>query len=55
MKAFVYVDGFNLYHGAVHRTPVKSLDISKLCELLLPKHQIARIKYFTTALPRIRR
>ena len=35
MKTFVYVDGFNLYHGAVHRTPAKSLDIRKLCELLL--------------------
>jgi uncharacterized LabA/DUF88 family protein len=47
MKTFVYVDGFNLYYGAVKGTPYKWLDISKLCQLLLPKHQILRIKYFT--------
>ena len=47
MKTYVYVDGFNLYYGAVRGTPFKWLDIKKLCELLLPKHQIAWIKYFT--------
>ncbi len=47
MKTYVYVDGFNLYYGAVKGTPFKWLDIRKLCELLLPKHQIAGIKYFT--------
>lgn len=47
MKTHVYVDGFNLYYGAVKGTPYKWLDIKKLCELLLPKHHIARIKYFT--------
>lgn len=47
MKTYVYVDGFNLYYGAVKGTPYKWLDIKRLCELLLPKHQIAGIKYFT--------
>lgn len=47
MKTYVYVDGFNLYYGAVKGTPYKWLDIKKLCELLLPKHSITRIKYFT--------
>lgn len=47
MRTFVYVDGFNLYYGAVKDTPYKWLDISKLCELLLPNHNILRIKYFT--------
>jgi len=47
MKTYVYVDGFNLYYGAIKGTPFRWLDIRKLCELLLPKHQIARIKYFT--------
>lgn len=47
MKTHVYVDGFNLYYGAVKGTPYKWLNIKRLCELLLPKHQIARIKYFT--------
>ena len=47
MKTYVYVDGFNLYYGAVKDTPYKWLDINKLCSHLLPKHQILRIKYFT--------
>lgn len=47
MKTYVYVDGFNLYYGAVRGTPFKWLDIRKLCELLLPKHHVVRIKYFT--------
>jgi hypothetical protein len=46
-KTWVYVDGFNLYYGAVKDTPYKWLDIQRLCELLLPNHSINRIKYFT--------
>jgi len=47
MKTYVYIDGFNLYYGAVRGTPYRWLDIRKLCQLLLPKHQIATVKYFT--------
>lgn len=47
MKTSVYVDGFNLYYGAVKNTPYKWLDLNKLCRLLLPNHQIQKIKYFT--------
>jgi len=47
MKTIVYVDGFNLYYGAVKGTPYKWLDIHKLCQLLLPKNQFVKIKYFT--------
>jgi hypothetical protein len=47
MKTYVYVDGFNLYYGAVKDTPYKWLNINELCQLLLPKNRIARIKYFT--------
>lgn len=47
MKTIVYVDGFNLYYGAVKGTTHKWLDISKLCQLLLPKNQVIQIKYFT--------
>jgi len=46
-KTYVYVDGFNLYYGAVKDTPYKWLDIRRLCELLLPGYTIATIKYFT--------
>ena len=47
MKTMVYVDGFNLYYGAVKRTPYKWLNILALCNFLLPKNQIIGIKYFT--------
>jgi hypothetical protein len=46
-RTWVYVDGFNLYYGAVKDTPYKWLNIHRLCEILLPKHSIQRIKYFT--------
>jgi uncharacterized LabA/DUF88 family protein len=47
MRTYVYVDGFNLYYGAVKGTPYKWLDILSLCQLLLPRNQILKIKYFT--------
>lgn len=47
IPSVVYVDGFNLYYGAVKGTPYKWLDISKMVQLLLPKNQILKIKYFT--------
>jgi hypothetical protein len=47
MKTIVYVDGFNLYYGALRGTRYKWLDLQKLSQLLLPKHQIVGIKYFT--------
>lgn len=47
MKTIVYIDGFNLYYGAVKGTPYKWLDILTLCKFLLPKNQIIQIKYFT--------
>lgn len=47
MKTFVYVDAFNLYFGAVRGTSYKWLDIDQLCRILLPRHEIIQIKYFT--------
>ena len=47
MKTIVYVDGFNLYYGALKGTRYKWLDLQKLSQLLLPKNQIVGIKYFT--------
>lgn len=47
MKTIVYVDGFNLYYGAVKGTGYKWLNIMALCNMLLPKNQIIKIKYFT--------
>ena len=47
MKTIVYIDGFNLYYGAVKGTPYKWLDVLALCKFLLPKNEIVQIKYFT--------
>ena len=47
MKTNVYIDGFNLYYRAVKNTPFKWLDLGKMCEALLPSHDIQRIRYFT--------
>jgi hypothetical protein len=47
MKANVYVDGFNLYYGAIKGTPYRWLNIAALCQTLLPGDQINRITYFT--------
>jgi len=47
IPSYVYVDGFNLYYGAVKGTAYKWLDIQKWCNWILPKNQILRIKYFT--------
>ena len=46
-KTTIYVDGFNLFYGAVKGTSYKWLDQNRLCELLLPHHDIQTIKYFT--------
>jgi hypothetical protein len=47
MRTNVYVDGFNLYYGAVRGTPYKWLNIRRLCELAFPKNEIAEIHYCT--------
>lgn len=46
-KTNVYVDGFNLYYGAVKGTPYKWLDIRKMCELAFPRNQIEEVHYCT--------
>jgi uncharacterized LabA/DUF88 family protein len=47
MATVVYIDGFNLYYGAVKGTPHKWLDHDALCRRLLPNDQIVKIRYFT--------
>jgi uncharacterized LabA/DUF88 family protein len=47
MKTYVYIAAFNLYFGCVKNTPYKWLDLSKVCNILLPQHEIQCIKYFT--------
>lgn len=47
VKTSIYVDGFNLYYGCVRGTCYRWLDLGKLCRILLPRHDIKAIKYFT--------
>lgn len=48
LRIHAYIDGFNLYYGALKGTPHKWLDLKALAVQLLPAHHtIERIKYFT--------
>ena len=48
MRTFVYVDGFNLYYGALKGTPWKWLDLPALfAKVLQPHHDIPTVKYFS--------
>ncbi len=47
LSANVYIDGFNLYHGALRGTSYKWLNLAVMCRRLLPDREINRIRYFT--------
>lgn len=48
MNTYVYIDGFNLYYGALKGTRYKWLDLKALMSRVLPSsHNIIKIKYFT--------
>jgi uncharacterized LabA/DUF88 family protein len=47
VKTNIYVDGFNLYYGAVKNTPFRWLNVLNLCQILFPKKQINKVKYFS--------
>jgi uncharacterized LabA/DUF88 family protein len=46
-NVYVYIDGFNLYYGAVKDSPYRWLDLAALCHRMLPGDAILAIKYFT--------
>jgi uncharacterized LabA/DUF88 family protein len=46
-RTYVYIDGFNLYYGALKNTSYKWLNVVALSRLLLPKSDIQKVKYFT--------
>jgi len=47
-QVIIYIDGFNLYFGAVKGTPYRWLNLDALCRLLLrPTDTIEKIKYYT--------
>ena len=47
IRTNVYIDGLNLYYRALRGTHNRWLDLGKLAQLLLPRHQVGRIRYFT--------
>ena len=47
MKTIVYVNGFNLYYGALKGTAYRWLNVVEMCRQLLPRDQIVGLKYFT--------
>lgn len=46
-RTFIYVDGFNLYHGAIKGTRHHWFDIPEAMRRLLPGCDINLIRYFT--------
>jgi hypothetical protein len=46
-RAIVYIDGFNLYYGALKGTPYRWLDLSAFCKCMVPRDDVIEIKYFT--------
>ena len=48
LRTNVYIDGFNLYYGALRKTPYRWLDLRELCRCILGSgHALRRIRYFT--------
>jgi uncharacterized LabA/DUF88 family protein len=46
-RSIVYIDGFNLYYGALRGGPHKWLNLERYFRLLLPNDNIQKIRYFT--------
>ena len=47
-RAIVYIDGFNLYYGALKRTPFKWLNLQAFAEAITPRQfTVERARYFT--------
>lgn len=46
-NTLAYIDGFNLYHGAVKGTRYKWLNLALLCAAIFPGININLIRYFT--------
>lgn len=45
--AHVYIDGFNLYKGALERTAFRWLNIEAWAERLLPQHHVKKVTFCT--------
>jgi hypothetical protein len=50
-RVIVYIDGFNLYYGALKDVPpLKWLNLERFCKMLRPHDDIQSIRYFTALL-----
>lgn len=51
-RVVVYIDGLNLYYGALQQTPaVRWLNVERLCRLLRPNDDLRLVKYFGAPVP----
>jgi 6-hydroxy-3-succinoylpyridine 3-monooxygenase len=46
-RTIVYIDGFNLYYGALKSTSYKWLNLERYFRLLRPNDELQKIRYFT--------
>ena len=47
-RVIVYIDGFNLYYGAIRGTPsLKWLDLERFCRYLRPHDDLRLVRYFS--------
>ncbi len=46
-RTYVYIDGFNLYYGAVKGTRFKWLDLVAFSKRLMAGYNVEKVKYFT--------
>jgi len=49
---WVYIDGFNLFNGALKNTPYKWLDLQSFSEQSFPGDRVTKIKFFTAQVDR---
>jgi len=47
LRAIVYIDGFNLYYGAVRNSAYKWLNLWEFSSRLIPRHNLIAVKYYT--------
>ena len=52
MATGIYIDGLNLYYGALRNTPYRWLDLNLLAKNLFPRDEIVIIRYFTAPIHR---
>src|SRR5579862_6992381 len=52
VKLWIYIDGFNLYNGALRGSPYKWLDLHAFAQALRPADEIMKVKYFTAQVDR---